>query len=68
MSLGSVWVSVGEFGSLDCHFAIIVELLWVHLKSIFKKDSFHTQILMILYSSGINRGLLWGLFRVTSGV
>ena len=29
VSLGSVWVSVGDVGSLDGHFAIIVESLWV---------------------------------------
>ena len=29
VSLGSVWVSVGDFASLDGHFAIIVESLWV---------------------------------------
>ena len=27
---GSLWVSVGDFGSLDGHFAIIVESLWVY--------------------------------------
>ena len=30
MSLGSVWVSVGDFGSLDGHFAMIVESPWVY--------------------------------------
>ena len=30
VSLGSVWVSVGEFGSLDGHFAMIVKSLWVY--------------------------------------
>ena len=29
VSLGLVWVSVGDFASLDGHFAIIVESLWV---------------------------------------
>ena len=29
ISLGSVWVSVGDFGSLDGRFAMIVESLWV---------------------------------------
>ena len=28
--MGSVWVSVGDVGSLDGHFAIIVESLWVY--------------------------------------
>ena len=30
ISLGSVCVSVGNFGSLDGDFAMIVESLWVH--------------------------------------
>ncbi len=30
ISLGSVWVSVGDFGSLDDHFAMTVESLWVY--------------------------------------
>ena len=30
ISVGSVWVSVGDFGSLDGHFAMIVESLWVY--------------------------------------
>ena len=30
ISLGSLWVSVGEFGSLDGYFAMIVESLWVY--------------------------------------
>ena len=30
VSLGSVWLSVGDFGSLDGHFAIIVDSLWVY--------------------------------------
>ena len=30
ISLGSVWVSAGEFGSLDGHFAMIVKLLRVY--------------------------------------
>ena len=30
INLGSVWVSVGDFGSLDGHVAMIVESLWVH--------------------------------------
>ena len=29
-SLGSVWVSVGDCGSLGGHFAMIVESLWVY--------------------------------------
>ena len=28
--LGSVWVSVGDFVSLDGHFALMVESLWVY--------------------------------------
>ena len=30
ITLGSVWVSVGDFGSLDGHFTVIVESLWVY--------------------------------------
>ena len=30
VSLGSVWVSVGDFGSLDGYFAKVVESLWVY--------------------------------------
>ena len=30
ISFGSVLVSVGDFGSLDDHFAMIVESLWVY--------------------------------------
>ena len=30
ISLGSVWVSVGDFVSLDGHFALMVESLWVY--------------------------------------
>ena len=36
-TLGSVWVSVGDFGSLDGHFTIIVGLLWVY-KGPFSKN------------------------------
>ena len=30
ISLGSIWISVGDFGSLDNRLAMIVESLWVH--------------------------------------
>ena len=30
INIGSFWVSVGGFGSLDGHFAMIVESPWVH--------------------------------------
>ena len=30
VSLGSVWVSVADFASIDGHFAIIVESLWAY--------------------------------------
>ena len=49
---------MGDFGSLDGHFARIVESLW----SVFKKHSFSQQILVILYSSGVNGGSLWVTF------
>ena len=38
VSLGSVWVSVGDFGSLDGHFTIIVGSLWVY-ESPFSKNT-----------------------------
>ena len=54
-TLGSFWgqfgislVSVGDFASLDGHFAIIVESLWVYRRSVSKKHSFSPQISMIL--------------------
>ena len=37
--MGSVWVSVGDFGSLDGHFAMIVESLWVYEDPFSKKHS-----------------------------
>ena len=49
---------MGDFGSLDGYFAMIVESLW----SAFKKHSFSQQILMILYSSGVNCGSRWVTF------
>ncbi len=42
MSLGSVWVSVGDFGSLDGHFAMIVESLWIHEGPFSKNTHFPT--------------------------
>ena len=48
VSLGSVWVSVGDFASLDGHFAIIVESPWVYKRSVSEKHSFSLQISMIL--------------------
>ena len=40
MSLGSVWVSVGGFGSLDSRFAMIVESLWVYEGPFSKRTHF----------------------------
>ena len=40
VSLGSVWVSVGDFASLDGHFAIIVESLWVYEGPFLKNTRF----------------------------
>ena len=48
ISLGSVWVSVGDFASLDDHFAIIVDSPWVYKRSVSEKHSFSLQISMIL--------------------
>ena len=38
IGLGSVWVSVGDFGSLNGHLTIIVESLWVY-KGPFSKNT-----------------------------
>ena len=38
--LGSVWVSVGDFVSLDGRFAMIVESLWVYEGSFSKNTHF----------------------------
>ena len=59
--MGSVWVSVGDFGSLGGHSAMIVESLWVY-QGPFSKNTFSLKILMILYSSGANCGSLWVTF------
>ena len=40
VSLGSVWVSVGDFGSLDGHFAMIVKSLWVYEGLVSKSTPF----------------------------
>ena len=42
VTLGSVWVSVGDFGSLDGHFAMIVESFSGICRSVFQ--SFSPQI------------------------
>ena len=46
--LGSVSISVGDFGSVDGDFAMIVESVWVCEGPFFKKHSFSHQILMTL--------------------
>ena len=38
ISLGSVWVSAGDFGSLDGRFAMIVESIWVY-EGLFSKNT-----------------------------
>ena len=48
VSLGSVWVSVDDFGSLDGHFAIIVDSPWVYEGPLTKTHTFSAQILTIL--------------------
>ena len=40
VSLGSVWVSVDDFGSLDGHFAIIVDSPWVYEGPLSKNKHF----------------------------
>ena len=61
-SLGSVWVSVGDFGSLDGRFAMIFESKFGYMKVHFQKHPFSLQILMKLYSSGVNCGSVWVTF------
>ena len=39
VSLGSVWVSMGDFVSLDGYFAMIVEPLWVY-EGLVSKDKY----------------------------
>ena len=46
--LGSVSISVGDFGSVDGYFAMIVESLWVYEGPFSKKHPFPEQILTIL--------------------
>ena len=40
VNFGSVWVSVGDFGSLDGHFTIMVESLWVYESPFLKNIHF----------------------------
>ena len=53
---------MGDFGSLDGHFAMIVESLWVYEVPFSKNIHFPPQILTILYSTRGNCGLLWVTF------
>ena len=48
VSSAPVFVSVGDFGSLDGHFTIIVESLWVCKGPFSKNTHFPPHILMIL--------------------
>ena len=72
--MGSVWVSVGDFGSLDGHFTIIVESLWVY-KGPFSKNTYFTptdfnDFIKLLGESLVDLGLLWDHFwhmKVTLG-
>ena len=40
VSLGSVWVSVGDFGSLVGYFAMIIEPFWIYEAPFSKSTSF----------------------------
>ena len=48
VTLGSVWISVGDFGSVDGDFAMIVESVWVCEGPFSKNTHFPPQISMIL--------------------
>ena len=65
-SLGSVWVSVGDFGSLDGRFVMIVKSLWVYEGPLSKKTHFPTDLNDFIKL----RSVLWttlGHFRITFG-
>ena len=59
---GSVWVSVGDFGSVDGRFAKIFESIWVYEGAFSKNTHFPRRFLMNLYSSGVNCGSVWVTF------
>ena len=73
VSLGSVWVSVGDFGSLDGHFAITVDSLWVYDGPLSKTLIFPTyfnDFIKLFGGLWVDLGLLWDRFwhmRVTLG-
>ena len=63
--MGSVWVSVGDFGSLDGHFAIIVESLWVYESHLSKTLIFPTyfhDFIKLFGGLWVDLGLLWDRF------
>ena len=67
VSLGSVWVSVGDFGSLDGHFAIIVDSLWVYEGPLSKNIHFPTYFNDFIKFMG-ELCITLGHFGVTLGV
>ena len=63
--MGSVWVSVRDFGSLDGHFTVIVEAPWVYKGRFQKTLIFPTDFNDFIKISswfGVDSGLVWGLF------
>ena len=71
VTLGPVWVSVRDFGSLDGQFTVIVEAPWVYKGRFQKTLIFPTDFndfIKLLGENSIDLGLLWDLFwhmRVT---
>ena len=64
VSLGSVWVSVDDFGSLDGHFAIIVDSPWVYEGPLSKNIHFPTNGFIKMFGGlWVDLGLLWDRFR-----
>ena len=68
ISLGSVWVSVSDFGSLEGHFAMIVESLWVYEGPFSKSTHFPYMFELSFKKYGVNFGSLRRHFGVNIGV
>ena len=68
--MGSVWVSVRDFGSLDGHFTVIVEAPWVYKGRFQKTLIFPTDFndfIKLLGENSIDLGLLWDRFLAYEG-
>ena len=71
VGLGSVWVPVGDLGSLDVYFAIIVESLWVYEGPFSKKGRIVDQFGSLsghFWRMTMTLEAFWGHFGVTSGM